>query len=111
MMSVSAAQGELSPKTMSYEDDIRRLAERVEQIHSTQERFVSEWRAAREESAGKEAALREQQARLKAETAARQREYRIQLVIVIALCAFVLWRLTRAAPPPPVHSTVSAPAK
>lgn len=51
--------------TMSQEDDFRRLAERIEQIHSTQELFVAEWRAARGESVAKEAALREQQVRLR----------------------------------------------
>jgi hypothetical protein len=92
---------------MTHEEETRRL---LEEIKRSQDAFIAEWRTARQEALAKETELREKQAFLQVETASRQRAYRVQMFIVFALCAFVLWQLTRSSDEPR-RASVSAPAK
>jgi hypothetical protein len=93
---------------MTNDDEIRKL---LEEIKRSQDAFVADWRAAREEARHREQALREEQARLKAETAARQKEYRVQMIIVFIVGAFVVWQLLRSRDHEVPRPSIVAPSK
>jgi hypothetical protein len=77
---------------MTNDEEIRRL---LDEVKRTQEAFFAEWKAAREDTLRKEETLREEQARLRAATIARQKEYRIQVFIVFVVLALLVWQLNR----------------
>lgn len=94
-------------ESMHSDDNIRQL---LEEMKRAQDTFLAEWRAAREDTLRKEEAVREEQARLKAEAAARQKQYRIEMIILFAIFAFVLWQVNRP-PYEPRRPAATAPAK